>query len=102
MNSDKSSMNIREHMMVHAKGAGSMNGVSGEHIGTVDGVEGDMIKLTKSDSKDGMHHYIPMSWVESVDGNAVHLSKDAQSVMREWKSEGAPGNMSGSGQTPRM
>jgi hypothetical protein len=81
------SMNIREHMMVHAKGAGSMNGVAGEHIGTVDHVEGDRIKLTKNDSPDGFHHYIPMAWVESVDGNTVHLSKDAQDVKREWQSE---------------
>jgi hypothetical protein len=87
MNADKTNMDIREHMMVHAKGEGSMNGVSGEHIGTVDHVEGDMIKLTKNDSKDGMHHYIPLSWVASVDGNTVHLSKDAESVMRDWKSE---------------
>ena len=80
-------VNVREHMMVHAKGGPSMNGVPGQHIGTVDHVEGDMIKLTKNDSQDGLHHYIPLSWVETVDGNTVHLSKDAESVMRDWKTE---------------
>ncbi len=77
--------NIREHMMVHAMGAGSMNGVVGEHIGTVDHVEGDRIKLTKNDSPDGQHHYIPLAWVKSVDGNTVHLSKDSSTVIGEWQ-----------------
>jgi hypothetical protein len=85
MNSN--SMNIREHMMVHAKGGGSMDGVAGDHVGTVDKVEGDMIKLTKNDSPDGFHHYIPLAWVERVEENTVHLSRDAESVMREWQSE---------------
>ena len=41
--------NIRERMMVHARGEGSMGGSSGVHIGTVDHIEGDMIKLTRND-----------------------------------------------------
>ena len=80
-------LEIREHMMVHAMGTGSMNGVAGEHIGTVDHVEGDRIKLTKNDSPDGLHHYIPLSWVKSVEGNTVHLSKDSSAVISEWQIE---------------
>ena len=76
---------IREDMMVHALGVGSMNGVAGEHIGTVDAIEGDRIKLTKNDSPDGMHHYIPLAWVKSVEGNTVHLSKDSSAVKLEWQ-----------------
>ena len=76
---------IRENMMVHALGVGSMNGVAGEHIGTVDAIEGDRIKLTKNDSPDGMHHYIPLAWVKSVEGNTVHLSKDSSAVISEWQ-----------------
>ena len=79
-------LEIRQHMMVHALGAGSMNGVAGDHIGTVDSVEGDRIKLTKNDSPDGQHHYIPLAWVKSVEGNTVHLSKDSAAVMGEWQS----------------
>lgn len=81
------SQSVREHMMVHAQGPGSMMGSSGQHIGTVDRVEGDRIKLTKNDSPDGQHHYIPLAWVTSVEGNTVHLSKDAESAMREWTNE---------------
>lgn len=45
------------------------------------------IKLTKSDSPDGFHHYIPLTWVSSVEGNTVHLVRDATAVRREWQSE---------------
>ena len=80
-------LEIREDMMVHALGTGSMNGVAGEHIGTVDSVEGDQIKLTKNDSPDGFHHYIPLAWVSRVEGNTVHLAREAAAVRREWQSE---------------
>jgi hypothetical protein len=56
-------------------------GADGAHIGTVDGVEGDRIKLTKSDSgvgsHEGHHHFIPLSLVADVEGNQVRLSANA-------------------------
>lgn len=67
---------IREHMEVRA--------ADGRHVGTVDHMEGDSrIKLTKSDSKDGQHHLIPLDWVDHVDAH-VHLNKDAKEVERQW------------------
>lgn len=45
----------------------------GTHIGTVDSVEGDRIKLTRRDSADGQHHHVPLSAVERVDAH-VHLT----------------------------
>ncbi|MBD2749157.1 DUF2171 domain-containing protein [Microvirga sp. BT688] len=64
---------IREHMEVI--------GADGVHIGTVDKVEGNRIKLTKADSgmgsHAGHHHYIPMSLVADVEGNKVRLSANA-------------------------
>jgi hypothetical protein len=68
---------IREHMSVF--------GSCGQKVGTVDHLEGDSIKLTKKDSPDGMHHFIPTSWVEKVD-DAVRLNKDCGSAQKEWKS----------------
>jgi hypothetical protein len=69
---------IREHMEVRA--------ADGGHIGTVDHMEGESrIKLTKSDSKDGQHHLIPLDWVDHVDAH-VHLNKDAREVERQWSS----------------
>lgn len=78
---------IREHMMVHARGNGAMNGSPGVHVGTVDGLEGGFIKLIRSDSPDGQHHLIPLEWVERVDGehNTVYLNRDAEAVRREWQ-----------------
>lgn len=60
------SSQIQEHMPVI--------GSDGEHVGTVDRVEGDRIKLTKSDpAAGGMHHYISMDQVEAVEDGEVHL-----------------------------
>ena len=50
-----------------------VTGSDGEHVGTVDGVEGDRIKLTRDDSADGEHHYVPLSAVSRVDDH-VRLS----------------------------
>jgi len=48
----------------------------------VDHMEGKYsIKLSK-DAK-GVHHYIPLSWVLSVDGK-VHIDRPGDQAMREW------------------
>ena len=57
----------------------------GRHVGTVDHVLGDQIKLTKDDSEDGMHHLIPASMVATVD-TRVHLTKSCDEVRRAWTS----------------
>ncbi|MBI0446210.1 MULTISPECIES: DUF2171 domain-containing protein [unclassified Deinococcus] len=55
-----------EHMQVKDK--------NGDYVGTVDHIEGDQLKLTKSGSHDGQHHYVPLSSVESMDDVAVYLN----------------------------
>ncbi len=56
-------------------------GADGVHVGKVDAVEGDRIKLTKSDSGEGAHkghhHYISLGLVAEVEGNKVRLSANA-------------------------
>ena len=55
-------------------------GADGVHVGTVDKVEGDRIKLTKNDSpstQDGQgqkHHYISLGLVAEVEDGTVRLS----------------------------
>ena len=53
-------------------------GADGVHVGTVDGVEGNRIKLTKTDSgqgdHEGHHHYIDGRLVATVHDNTVRLS----------------------------
>jgi hypothetical protein len=75
---------IRENMMVHAQGSGSMRGVAGDHVGMVDYLEGDSIVLTKNDSPDGQHHSIPLTMVERVEGNTVFLNCDVNTVHEQW------------------
>ena len=48
-------------------------GPDGEQIGTVDSCEGDRIKLTRADSPDGQHHFVPLSQVEGIEGDTVRL-----------------------------
>ncbi|RRQ52552.1 DUF2171 domain-containing protein [Sphingorhabdus wooponensis] len=65
--------NIKEHADVI--------GADGVHIGTVDGVEGNRIKLTKKDSGQGghagHHHLIDGGLVATVDDKTVRLSANA-------------------------
>ncbi len=60
----------------------------GTKIGVVDHVEGDAIKLTRKDSPDGQHHFIPKSWVGVVD-NHVHLTKNGTDAKLGWTSDAA-------------
>ncbi len=53
-------------------------GSDGEHVGTVDKVEGDQIKLTKNDSPNGQHNFIPCDMADSVEGDTVTLSQTAE------------------------
>lgn len=52
-------------------------GADGVHVGTVDHVSGDRLKLTKKDSSDEHHHYIDGGLVASVEGGTVRLSANA-------------------------
>jgi hypothetical protein len=60
---------IKEHMEVTTN--------DGRHIGTVDEVDGDNIKLTKSDSSDSMHHFVKLDEVDKIDDNRVYMKADA-------------------------
>jgi len=81
---------IREHMEVI--------GADGVHVGTVDHVEGDRIKLTKKDSgaevegaegsHAGHHHYISIGLVADVEGDQVRLSATAANAVLFEEEEG--------------
>ncbi|MDB5045456.1 MAG: hypothetical protein JWQ08_1506, partial [Deinococcus sp.] len=64
---------ITEHLQV--------KDINGEHVGTVDHLDGDRIKLTKNDSPDGQHHYVSLADVRSADEVAVYLSKTRAELM---------------------
>ena len=77
---------IREHMEVI--------GADGVHVGTVDHIDGDRIKLTKADSgggsHEGHHHYISRGLVAEIEGDKVRLSAngDVAITFEEEKSDG--------------
>ncbi|WP_260580777.1 DUF2171 domain-containing protein [Sphingopyxis sp. PET50] len=58
-------------------------GADGVHIGTVDHLDGERIKLTRADSpqtgdgQGGKHHYLPAGLVAAVEGDTVRLSATA-------------------------
>lgn len=60
-------LRIHEHMEVTTE--------SGQHVGTVDEIKDDKIKLTRTDSSDGAHHYVALDNVEKVDDNRVYLKQ---------------------------
>lgn len=74
---------IREHM--------ELIGADGVHVGTVDRVVGDRIKLTKKDSGEGSHeghhHFIPASLVAGIEGDKVRLSANSDVVVDEFIEE---------------
>lgn len=71
---------IREHMEVI--------GADGAHVGTVDKVEGDRIKLTKSDrGAGGTHHWVSTALVAEVEANAVRLSTTAENAVQLWEED---------------
>jgi len=71
------SSSIKPHMPVVCSNDGQ--------FATVDHLQGQSsIKLSK-DTK-GQHHYIPISWVTTVD-DKVHVDRPGDQAMREWSTE---------------
>lgn len=74
---------IREHMEVI--------GADGVHVGTVDKIEGDRIKLTRDDSGEGHHkghhHFVPGNLVAEIEGDKVRLSATAANALLEEEEE---------------
>ena len=73
---------VKEHMEII--------GADGVHIGTVDKVDGDRIKMTKanSGSHGDHHHYISGGLVAEVEGNQVRLSAAGQAALLLEEEEG--------------
>jgi hypothetical protein len=66
---------IREHMEVI--------GADGVHVGTVDRIDGDRIKLIKADSGSHQdhHHYISTGLIAAVEGDQVRLSANGDAAV---------------------
>jgi hypothetical protein len=96
MNSVHSDEEIKETIMIDASEIqehAEVVGADGEHVGTVDHVDGDRIKLTKADSgagHEGHHHYLGLDLVDRVEDGIVRLSvnKDV-ALLSEEEQDGA-------------
>jgi hypothetical protein len=70
---------IREHMEVVDD--------NDLHVGVVDRVEGNRIKLTKNDPlAEGTHHFIDFGEIDHVDGK-VHLNISNSELLARWKAK---------------
>jgi hypothetical protein len=65
-------MDICEHMEVVD--------ANGQHVGIVEKVEGDRIKLIKSDALDPQHLFLDKSQVARVEDNKVKLSQKVSAI----------------------
>ena len=63
---------IREQMQV--------KGSDGKHVGTVDGLEGERIRLASG----GIMHTIELDAVDEVEGGVVKLKQTAQEATKPW------------------
>jgi hypothetical protein len=67
---------IKEHMEVV--------GSDDQHVGTVDHLEGQRIKLTRKDpSAQGEHHYIGLDMVSSIQDGRVRLTCTAEQARQQ-------------------
>ncbi len=79
MTSEEIQSQIKEHMEVV--------GTDGKHVGIVDHLDGDNIKLTHHDSQaEGKHHFLPQSAIMSI-GEFVTLSMTAAEAEAQWQAE---------------
>ena len=81
---------IKEHMEVVDS--------AGTHVGTVDEVEDNRIKLTRSDSNDRAHHFLDWETVDRIEDNRVYLKQGTPlpTMSRETATAGAGGTGMGS------
>ena len=70
-------MRIQPHMPVVCS--------NGDQFGTVEHLDADnTIKLTRDEK--GKHHWIPQSWVTSVD-DKVHIDRPGKQAMKQWSAK---------------
>jgi hypothetical protein len=79
MNPEEIKALIKEHMEVV--------GTDSKHVGIVDHLDGDQVKLTHHDSQaDGKHHFLPQTAIMSI-GEFVTLNMTAAEAEAHWAAE---------------
>ncbi|TCR65701.1 DUF2171 domain-containing protein [Bosea sp. BK604] len=58
------------------------------HVGTVDALTGQLLKLRKSDpAAGGTHHYLDLALVSGIDGETITLLVPAAEAKERWSEE---------------
>jgi hypothetical protein len=71
-------------------------GSDGGHLGTVDHVDHNRIKLRRNDpGAGGQHHWLAQEMIAEVDGNTVRLTMPAAQARQSWQGEAAVQSPSG-------
>jgi len=76
---------IKEHMEVI--------GADGVHVGIVDHLDGERIKLTKKDSpqtksgKGASHHYLPVGLIAEIEGDKTRLSATGENAVNMFEED---------------
>lgn len=74
-------MDLSAHIQEHMEVVGS----DGKHVGTVDHMEGNKLKLTKSDpAAGGKHHYLALDQIDHLEQGKVCLNVPASQAMKMW------------------
>jgi hypothetical protein len=88
------SVSTRRTTMSEIKEGMEVIGADGVHVGTVDRLDGDRIKLTRRENTGAHgdhHHYIEKGFVADVEGDKVRLSANADvAVTLEEEESGKP------------
>ena len=71
-------------------------GSDGGMIGTVDGVEGDVIAVRGAAEHGAGHHHVPADWIDHVDTH-VHLNRTAALARETWTSHTRAGGRAATG-----
>ncbi|WP_262330894.1 DUF2171 domain-containing protein [Bosea sp. BH3] len=60
-------------------------GADGGHVGTIDGLSGQLLKLKKNDPESGgAHHYLDIGLVVAVEGDTLKLIVPAAEAKERW------------------
>lgn len=60
-------------------------GADGGHVGTIDGLSGQLLKLKKNDPESGgAHHYLDLALVVGVEGDTIKLIVPAAEAKQRW------------------
>jgi len=73
---------IQSGEMIFTKARGLSGKTAGEHVGTVDHLDGGYVKMKRRDAPDRRHHWFPVNWVDRVEDGIVYLNQTLEDFER--------------------